>query len=69
MSAHLTHNPNLSDPSDKYVVIYYDKEETCFQIIRPIRHFKGDWRGLVCSASKSDDDTKNYDHYDIKNAS
>lgn len=31
----------------KTVTIYYNKEKTSFQVVKPTEQFKGDWKGLV----------------------
>ena len=31
----------------KTVTIYYNKEKTSFQVVKPTDQFNGDWKGLV----------------------
>lgn len=47
------------------VIIYYDKEKTCFQVIRPSNKFAGDWEGLVQTVTKTTDHRQGYWHYEI----
>ena len=34
------------------VVIYFNKEKTSFQVIKPTEQFNGDWNGLVNGVTK-----------------
>lgn len=45
---------------NKYVVIYFNKERTSSQVIRPTDKFQGDWDGLVHSVTMG-----NYESYKI----
>lgn len=49
-----------------YLVIYYNRQKTCKQVVRPTAHFDGNWTALAFQISKSDDHKRNYSHYEIK---
>lgn len=47
----------------RHVVIYYSDGSK--QVVRPSEKFNGDWAGLVANITQSNDDHKNYLHYEI----
>lgn len=50
----------------KKVIIYFTSDETKnFQVITPTEYFKGDWLGLVQNVTESNDDIKNFHHFEI----
>jgi hypothetical protein len=36
-----------AEPNDRSLVIYWDSERKCRQIVRPSKEFKGDWSALA----------------------
>lgn len=36
-----------TEPSDRSLVIYWDSQKKCRQIVKPSTEFKGDWSGLA----------------------
>jgi len=51
----------------KRMIIYFDADKKCFQIITPTKAFDNNWKGLADHITKSGDknDEKNYHSFEL----